>query len=110
MTLCPSGWHLPDTSEWNALVSLIGSTTKLKTETLWSSLGKGTDDYTFSAVPGGYLYQGSFEYLGEESYFWTSTEDSEFDAWFVKIGGMSSSLFSMSFDKDFAYSVRCIKD
>lgn len=110
MTLCPAGWHLPDTTEWQTLVAAVGSTKKLKTSTLWTSIGKGTDDYSFSAVPGGYSYNGSSEYMGEEAYFWTSTESDEYNAWFVKIGGFTSTLFSMSFGKDFAYSVRCVHD
>ncbi len=63
MNVCPSGWHLPSPAEWNALSSYVESTSgcsncasyRLKTKTYdWTAgINGGTDEYGFSALPGG---------------------------------------------------------
>ena len=63
LNACPAGWHLPSDAEWTALTDFVGGEetvgTKLKSKTGWST-GKNykvaTDDYGFSALPGGYGY------------------------------------------------------
>lgn len=113
MKVCPTGWRLPDTSDWKTLERAVGADKAgkmLKAETLWSAIGKGSDDFGFAALPGGYGYEGTFEYLGESAYWWTSTSVDEFDAWYVSASEFNSKLFYMSFGKTFHYSVRCIKE
>jgi uncharacterized protein (TIGR02145 family) len=74
---CPDGWHLPDTSEWNALFDAIGgkdhSFDVLRTQTGWDSLGQslgyGLDTYGFSALPGG-LYTLNAGKVGYSASFW----------------------------------------
>jgi len=58
-TACPSGWHLPDDAEWTTLINFVGTAAgkKLKSISGWNSNGNGTDDYGFSALPGGYRNQ-----------------------------------------------------
>jgi len=60
---CPAGWHLPSDAEWTELENYVGSHAgeKLKSKTGWNSRriegdGNGTDEYGFSALPGGYGY------------------------------------------------------
>ncbi len=57
-TVCPEGWHLPSDAEWANLLNFIGegnkTSRKLKAKNGWIMLGNGTDDYGFSALPGGY--------------------------------------------------------
>jgi len=57
---CPSGWHLATKDDWEDLVYLAGgfssdaTAAKLKVESGWnSSRSNGTNDYGFSAIPGG---------------------------------------------------------
>ena len=54
---CPAGWHLPTDKEWTTLVNYAGGEKiagkKLKSKTGWKENGNGTDDYGFSALPGG---------------------------------------------------------
>ena len=67
--ICPVGWHVPTDSDWNKLVKFIDSGadttssaslnqsttagTKLKkNDVLWTT-NTGTDNYGFSALPGG---------------------------------------------------------
>jgi uncharacterized protein (TIGR02145 family) len=68
-TACPNGWHLPSRDEWDQLAITAGGTgtyghedragTKLKSTSGWASYNGrngGTDDYGFSALPGGLRY------------------------------------------------------
>ncbi len=60
-SLCPSGWHVPTDGEWTDLENYISSQgfsgtegTALKSTYGWYNGGNGTDDFGFSALPGGY--------------------------------------------------------
>lgn len=77
---CPTGWHLPDTTEWNTLVDYAsGNSTaapKLKSVSGWTS-NTGTDAYGFSALPGGWCNLGTgtgFYYVLSNAYWWTATK------------------------------------
>jgi len=85
-TVCPTGWKLPDTADWNRLAETAGGKEiagkKLKSVSGWydvtSSYKISTDEYGFSALPGGhilpvgYLKSGS---VGITGWWWTATED-----------------------------------
>ena len=112
-TLCP-GWHVPTTSEWDALATAVGGTstagTKLKASGVsWASSWGGTDDYGFAALPAGYRYSGSFSYLGGNAYFWTASENSSTNAYY-RYFDTGASMNSYNYDKTYAYSVRLVKD
>ncbi|MDR0331294.1 MAG: fibrobacter succinogenes major paralogous domain-containing protein, partial [Chitinispirillales bacterium] len=90
-TVCPSGWHLPSREEWGNLVEAAGgykvAGKKLKSKTGWDdrddgTSGNGTDEFGFSALPGGYrVYSdGSFYYVGYYGYWWSATEYGSGDA------------------------------
>ena len=111
-TLIP-GWHVPSTSEWDALANAVGGTgvagTKLKAASGWSS-GNGTDNYGFSVFPAGYRYSGSFNDLGSNAGFWTATENSSSNA-YCRYFSTGESMGSYSNSKTYyAYSVRLVKD
>ena len=60
-TACPKGWHLPSKAELEKLTSAV----KLKAKSGWNSNGNGTDNFGFSALPGGYgLSGGLFSNVG----------------------------------------------
>ena len=59
--LCPTGWHVPTDEEWTALETYVGANghsgaegAALKSTSGWNNSGNGTDDFGFSALPGGY--------------------------------------------------------
>ena len=63
-SLCPVGWHVPTDGEWTDLENHIRSQgfngtegTALKSTYGWYNGGNGTDDFGFSALPGGFRYQ-----------------------------------------------------
>jgi len=137
MTVCPIGWHLPSRQEWGDLAITAGGTGDYGVEgtagkTLKSPAGwlssedhKGTDDFGFSAKPGG-LYEslgnGSYNpdnrgsFLGESSMgcWWTNTEDSNGNVYARRINGNADHIaedVKSAYDKQLlSYSVRCIQN
>jgi len=113
--LCPEGWHLPDTTEWNALFNAVGGKetagTMLKSTEGWNKNGNGSDSYFFSALPAGYRYgYGDFNYEGFHADFWSSTE---YDGDFAYNMGLyyGYALAGLGHNGKYTgFSVRCLKD
>ena len=115
--VCPDGWHLPDTTEWNEMLVIAGggyitlAGEALKSQGGWPSNENTTDALGFSAVPVGYKnYEGVFKNMNKYVDFWSSTdiEDgyayvlmlrSEYDEAHLEYGG-----------KDDAVAVRCVRN
>jgi len=114
--ICPQGWHLPDTTEWNTLFNFVGGRAvagqKLKAEVnLWTSSGYGTDEFGFSALPGGFHKASSqFFDIGQYANFWTSNEDNESQAYHVTLFYDQSVASHITDSKNYGLSVRCLKD
>ncbi|MCL2184127.1 MAG: hypothetical protein FWB85_11740 [Chitinispirillia bacterium] len=121
MEACPAGWHLPSRVEWADFMDKIGGAgdagTKLKADNGWSS-GNGTDDYGFTALPGGERgTSGSF--AGEKSRggWWSSTLGEKEEWW----GGNSYVPYKLEIDagtdvresivaRGNGFAVRCVQD
>jgi len=119
MNACPPGWHLPSKEEWQELVDFAGGKeiagNKLKAKNGWNhkegKSGNGTDDFGFSALPGGSgVSDGSFSYVGDFGYWWTATENNSNYAYYWYICHTSTYVDSYSFGKASLYSVRCVQD
>ena len=114
--ICPSGWHLPTMAEFDTLISSAGGQTKaflrLKSTTGWKGPnGDGTDIYAFNALPAGYRDEQAFYYKESDSaYFWSSTEESAYKAKYFFLGNYAGDLKVDNQRKDYAFSVRCVKD
>jgi len=119
-TACPKGWRLPNDADWNVLMKSISSNcssdaedsnctgvgTKLKAISGWND--KGTDDYGFSALPGGYRDIDGFYYRkGGKSGYWWSSRRTNYTAYYWSISGEDAGHGSN--DDAYKYSVRCIK-
>ena len=121
--VCPEGWHLPDTTEWNALETFVAESLyngetgnvgyALKSTIGWSSNGNGSDTFGFGALPTGRRHRnGSFISLYLEASFWSSTEDSanSISAYYRTLAYCFTKLGSNNGYKNYARSVRCVKD
>lgn len=106
------GWHVPTTTEWDALATAVGGSgvagTKLKSTTGWSS-GNGDGSYGFAAFPAGRQDSGSFYSLGGYAFFWTATEYSSSGAYY-RYFSTGASMGSDYYDKSSGCSVRLVKD
>jgi uncharacterized protein (TIGR02145 family) len=125
MAACPSGWHLPNNAEWDALYRYADGTSgadspyesptagkKLKAASGWNNNGNGTDDFGFSALPGGTRigHDGSFSYAGYYGHWWSASVN---DAGYAYRRGMFSNNDSAYLgynDKANGFSVRCLQD
>jgi uncharacterized protein (TIGR02145 family) len=112
---CPGGWHLPSKSEYEALDNAVGGEnvagTKLKAKSEWNNNGNGTDNYGFSALPGGNGNSGgSFSSVGEYGGWWSASEYSGNDAYYWGMYYRSNDASWFRERKSGLYSVRCLKD
>jgi uncharacterized protein (TIGR02145 family) len=121
--VCPKGWHLPSNTEWKTLVEgdkEVGN--KLKATSGWDNNGNGTDNYGFSALPGG---SAEYEFFGD-SYYEVFNGVGSYGCWWgdsgdkpkrARIWNATSDNFSYDEDNNIyntgnsgKCSVRCIKN
>jgi uncharacterized protein (TIGR02145 family) len=108
MMICPSGWHLPNKAEWDKLGD---DKKKLKATSGWNSNGNGTDDYGFSALPGGYGgSDGSFDNVGNNGYWWSASEGSSSSAYGRDMYYHDDGAYWDYNFKYYLFSVRCVQD
>jgi uncharacterized protein (TIGR02145 family) len=119
--ICPSGFHIPTDEEWDTLISFVGGEntagTKLKSKSGWREAprnGYGTDDFGFSALPGGFraFTNGSFDFAEYDGYWWSATEKDAMYANYRLMSRSSDNVYSNLFDryKWNGLSLRCVKD
>jgi uncharacterized protein (TIGR02145 family) len=128
-SVCPRGWNLPTDADWTDLTSTVGSGAagKLKAKIGWeikSTNGttgtKGTDDYGFAALPGGYgnLSTGNFVTgntivnfgSARGGFWWSATQYAANGAYIRHIGPTSTNVTRIDNDRSRMYSVRCVSE
>lgn len=116
--LCPTGWHVPTSTEWTTLITYLGGERvaggKLKEAgtSHWYMPNDGaTDESGFTALPSGCRSKiGTFSYLTVYGFWWSSTENSTGDAWYWSVNCLAGDVLKDVFGRNNGYSVRCIKD
>lgn len=113
--VCPEGWHLPDSTEWERLFAVVGGKTtggkELKSTSGWYNSNNGTDAYAFSALPIGYRYNtGFYGNQGHHALFWSSNSRNSYYAYNMILCSIGDDTYLNSFYKNHALSVRCVKD
>ncbi|GBU24765.1 hypothetical protein R83H12_01400 [Fibrobacteria bacterium R8-3-H12] len=117
MAVCPDGWHIPNDSDWNALMVSVGDSSTagkfLKAANNWNNNVSISDQnaYGFSALPGGrggYSTDGfnDFNDLGDFGYWWSSSNSGAY--W--SINNSSDAAVSGNDDRNSLFSVRCLQD
>jgi uncharacterized protein (TIGR02145 family) len=118
-SLCPTGWHVPDKSEWKALATFLGGDNvaggKLKESdgSHWKDPNKCfVNNYSYMALPGGYRrnFSGEFLDIGTMGYWWTSSPESFFIADCFSMSSWDTQLIRFEVNKRKGHNVRCIKD
>jgi len=112
MVVCPTGWHLPNDDEWTILIDFVGSNaeTKLRSSNGWNVGKNGTDEFGFTALPGGAAWGGGGFAGGVAGDFlftrlWSASGS------FVRLSsyGIEIEECLSSCNADF-FSIRCLKD
>ncbi|MCQ2106920.1 MAG: hypothetical protein MJZ26_14150 [Fibrobacter sp.] len=126
--ICPKGWHIPSDDEWQTLFDFVDASNGIATagQSLCDPNGawKGydnypmTDDYGFSAIPGG-KYQYSLENnsnegwknFGESLHVWSATESVDTTATNVYTRYIQPTQIDRNdFPKMRRRYIRCVKD
>lgn len=114
MEACPSGWHLPNDDEWNALWTFVGGVSiagmKLKSTDVWNDQGYGTDSFGFAVLPAGFYFNGYFGDKSYGAYFWSSNEKDRVNAYEWNFDGDNKSVRRDNDQKKTGFSVRCLRD
>lgn len=88
-SVCPSGWHVPSSAEWNDLIIAAGgasvSSLALKAKRGWRNNINGNDDFGFMALPysdgwGSILGTGGLDSKGNS---WTPMSCGYGDMWWT---------------------------
>ena len=97
--ICPTGWHLPSKEEWQTALWAF----KKKNE---NRFGFGIDHSTHGRFANG-NYIEWYYFSG----FWSSTRTDENSAYIMEYYPYNDETLSIrSYDMDYAFSVRCVKD
>ncbi len=117
--VCPEGWHLPDSTEWDALRTAVGGWATagkmLKSTEGWNDYdgtsGNGSDSYFFSALPAGGRYgKGVSDFEGRTAFIWSSTERNSHDAYLMNLYYDYDNAHLGYYIKYLGFSVRCLRD
>jgi len=122
-TACAAGYHLPSLEEWTALVDYAGGVDtagkKLKAKHSWGwnglwSESVGTNDYRFSALPGGGRYSNGKAFNTGDAYgigvWWTATENTSGDVYNLAMYYNETLVYGNYLPKSLGFSVRCVAD
>lgn len=137
--LCPKGWRVFTEADWQQLIAFVATqgfegeeanalkscrqwdspidSCAVETHPYWFSQGVtyGTDDFGFAALPAGMRTHSAYKNyqgLGFFAYFWTNKEKdtAHARAYYLYEGFAEVSRSQHAFNKNCAFSVRCVKD
>ena len=104
--VCPSGWRLPSERDFEILIKNIGGPGKGAYKNLIK--GGGSD---YSTLFAGWRSRiGSFRHLGGNTYFWSSSTDSDKFAWDLHVDRSLKHAYLNSHHRSLGLSVRCLQD
>ena len=130
--ICPTGWHVPSDAEWTQLIDYVSSQSQCQcnssslyiAKALASTTGWTTTTTTtcavgdspsnnnatgFNALPAG-NYSGGCNFFGDRAAFWSATEHSSSCAFCRCLSYGYTYVRSLSDNKDYGNSVRCLRD
>jgi uncharacterized protein (TIGR02145 family) len=129
--IAPAGWHVPSDEEWKELEMYLGMSQSEADNTGWRGTDEGgklkdagtgywiapntgaTNESGFSALPGGCRHCDGLYYeddINHYAEFWTSTEYNNTSAFLRTLSWRHSTITRTAGDKQWGFSVRCVKD
>ena len=111
--LCPTGWAIPSTDNFNSMVNIAGGVNAVKSSSnlYWLPGAEGTDVSGFGARGAGYYDSSAerFMNLMGETYFWTYETSSSYGGKCAVISYYCPELLIQDKLKGMGYSIRCIR-
>jgi uncharacterized protein (TIGR02145 family) len=117
--LAPEGWHIPTDEEWQELVnfyggsSIAGAFLKESGYNHWEFPNDGANNESgFTALPAGYrdYSYGEYHFMGDLGYFWSSSEFGAIHAWRRLFDNNDSKVDRSSYNKNYGFVVRLVRD
>jgi len=120
--VCPESWHVPTKIEVIQLIEYLGDNAggKMKSigmieagDGLWLEPNEGaTNESGFTFLPSGYRKNmiGEDSSMGWYGYLWSSTENYNNFAWFVKLFYYQPSVQILDGYKQYGFPIRCVGD
>jgi uncharacterized protein (TIGR02145 family) len=117
--LCPTGWHVPSKSEWDALIaglggsSIAGGLLKEEGTAHWLAPNTGANNISgFSAFgTGRRSYDSVFEWKDELGSFWSTTDKGGGYSYYLLLrNNNTEAVTNGAADFNYGFSVRCTKD
>jgi uncharacterized protein (TIGR02145 family) len=114
--VCPKGWHVPSKIEWdNLAITLQGAEVaggKMKATSDWNTPNTNASNSSgFQGLPSGKSdINGNFTKLKTNGYWWSSSEFSKENAFFIDLGYNYGLMNVNNDNKNNGYSIRCVKD
>ena len=110
--ICPPGWHIPTQAEFSTLATAVSNDgNTLRAVGQGTGSGAGTNTSGFSALFAGHrTYDGNFNFLGVDTYFWSSTGIDALGAYYMNMWNSTSVITIGNGNKGYGFSIRCIKD
>ena len=124
--VCPPKFKIPENDDWMSLIQNIelkpvevsfgytpfNGADRLMSKEYWDNNStKGSDDYGFSALPGGCMSKNaSFLNIGNQSMWWSSTNKSDIQAQVFSISGLNNNIMQSDARKQsyFGCYIRCV--
>ena len=131
--ICPTGWHVPSTSEWAVLTGYLSVRSQYLCGNSWNYIAKSlastsgwnsssgscyvgyqqanNNSTGFNAYPAGYSTNNSGYNHHQSACFWTSSSSDENNAHYLYLSYNSYTITSSTYNKSsYRMSVRCLKD
>ncbi|MEN0051239.1 MAG: FISUMP domain-containing protein [Bacteroidota bacterium] len=121
--VCPEGWHIPNTDEWNLLIrnwqdddrpgavglQYAAYQMRVRGNDYWNNNDKATNSSGFSALPGGWLNSEStiYSFFGNRVGYWLQ-EDNPIEV--LKVASGDDGTWRGFFDSRECFYIRCVKD
>lgn len=105
-SVCPAGWRLPSKSDFETLLSNVGSSGSNAYHALIDGGSSG-----FSALFGGWRNHNGYSFdIGNYAYWWSSSESSTFNAWNLFMSSYRQNAYLYYYSTAWGFSVRCLQN
>ena len=130
--LAPAGWHIPTDEEWKTLERTLGMSSADADNVGWRGVDEGsklkiaspngwtlyddvwsTNESGFTALAGSCrLFNATFGSPGLQAtgFWWSATERLADTGWYRYLDYKSANIFRSHANKNYGFSVRCVKD